>query len=146
MVICNMTEATSADNILRLINDLITICKSCDPHFEHSSRSYGESVSRLTLDGVPESVVQRIADVFDRAVVRPIDFQIGQGAPTTHASVFVQIGSLTIFLWSNRRRATRSEIDAAIADISRFTATVDAASQATSAAQQPQLTPLQGRQ
>jgi hypothetical protein len=132
---------TASGDILQLIDQLASVCKRYDPDFAHRVTSYAGSPFRLSLDGVPESELERVAEAFGRPVTKPLDLELGAGLPTIHASSFIPIGSLSIFLWSKRRPATRAEIEAALADINRRTAAPGAVPERALEASAPSLSP-----
>jgi hypothetical protein len=119
-----MITQASADDLVHVIRQLVTVCKRYDPWFDHSASSYSGSRFRLSLNGIPEADLERVAEALSHLVTKPIDFESGGGRPTIQGSCFIPIGGLTIFLCSKRRPATRAEIDAAMADIHRRAAQV----------------------
>lgn len=114
-----MRADDTAEAMARLIDDLIVLCRRFDPAFDERAPSYSASPFRLSLDGVPEADIERVAAEFGRAVSRPLDFAVGSGTPNVHASVFVSIGSLSVFLCAKRRPPTPAELAHALAEIHR---------------------------
>lgn len=110
---------TTGNDLVQLIHQLVGLCKQYDPSFDQGASSYTGSPFRLSLDGLPEADLERVSEALGHQTTKPIDFGYGSGPPTIYASCFIPIGSLTIYLCSKRRPATRTEIDAAVADAHR---------------------------
>jgi hypothetical protein len=111
-----MTTEAAADGLVRVIQQLVALCRRYDPRFEQSAALYAESALRLSLDNVPEGEIDRVAGRFGHPVQRPIDFGCAGAAPTTYTCCYFLVGRLTIYLCSKRRPATAAEIEAPAAD------------------------------
>lgn len=115
-----MTTQDTGDDLVHLIHQLVRLCK----RYDERASSYLADPFRLSLDGLPEADLARVSAAFGRPAAIPVDFGYGDGPPMIHASCFIPIGSLTVYLCSKRRRATRAEIDTAVADVHRSAADI----------------------
>jgi len=115
-----MPNTVPADDLLNFIRQFVDVCKRYDPTFDQQAPSYGGgNPFQLSLHGVPEEEIERVAKELGQPMSRPIDFGYGTSPPTAYASCFITTGSLSVFLCSKRRPATHAEIDAAMSDIRR---------------------------